>query len=83
MNRAERRARTERVVKRRWREWELLVLKPRQARSPLLETGDGSRMHPAPGVGKKRSLFDCGQSQCAVCANETRRPAERREVPEF
>jgi len=78
VNRGERRARTERKVTRRWKEWERVVLEERRRRSPALNISISDRAAPTPGVAKKRSLFDCGRPQCEVC-----RPGPPRPRPEW
>lgn len=62
MDRGERRHRTEKVYKRRLRQWHYLM--------PCAPA-------PKPGRGRVRSYFDCGKTDCWICANKTRRPDDK------
>lgn len=73
MKRAERRAATDRIIKRRMRQWKAIT-----------GYGDDSR---CPGKGRKKSQLDCGKPQCRVCSSpikgeERIKASDRRKMQE-
>lgn len=61
MNRAERRARTANIMRKRDRQW-----------SDYFRGSDYAETPRTPGRARTMSHFDCGRTQCFVCNQETR-----------